>query len=490
MSSSSSRKTFRCRKHIMGRRSRFEREFIDLFGDEKIDIEDLELRFVPPENAPEKEQSAAEFLPQNAEELTALYENDNELVKYPHAQVIRDLIPRQFHVTKHSYGLTDVFAMLRRYHVPYTLHASENTVLDFEEGEETGGGVFLDLWSGVVEFEWKGDRFFGACLCIDPKRASDHDSRISLLCAASIDSLRRLKNDIDLFEPSTEGRILVYRDGWNYSAKIKHEISHLTWDNLVLPEEMKKDIRENTERFFADGGSVYKKLGIPYKRGFLLVGEPGSGKSLTAKIIANTLDVTFIYVLSLAGRYRGGNEGINEVFRKARLCAPCVVCFEDLDSQLTESYRTEFLNAMDGFETNDGVLTIGTTNHPENIDPALLNRPSRFDRKWVYPNPEEAQREIYLIDRMKRLLETQDLEKAVEKTVKKVAKGAKKYSYAMLQELVVTAGCDHFLNGTDINEALVRAAEITAEQIKLGTADKLTDQMNEDDDQLGFRMRD
>ena len=69
------------------------------------------------------------------------------------------------------------------------------------------------------------------------------------------------------------------------------------------------------------------------------------------------------------------------VFEKARQMAPCVLILEDLDSLINDSNRSFFLNQLDGLQSNDGLLLIGTTNHFDRLDPALNSRPSRFDRK-------------------------------------------------------------------------------------------------------------
>lgn len=69
------------------------------------------------------------------------------------------------------------------------------------------------------------------------------------------------------------------------------------------------------------------------------------------------------------------------VFGKAREMAPCVLILEDLDALINDRNRSYFLNQLDGFEANDGIIVIGTTNHFERLDPAISTRPSRFDRK-------------------------------------------------------------------------------------------------------------
>ena len=72
---------------------------------------------------------------------------------------------------------------------------------------------------------------------------------------------------------------------------------------------------------------------------------------------------------------------MQQVFDKARQCAPCVIILEDLDSLINDRNRSFFLNQMDGLSGNDGLLVIASTNHFDRLDPALSNRPSRFDRK-------------------------------------------------------------------------------------------------------------
>ena len=87
-----------------------------------------------------------------------------------------------------------------------------------------------------------------------------------------------------------------------------------------------------------------------------------------------------LYVKSFRS-WKGEEGAMTDVFEKARQTAPCVVILEDLDSLINNQNRSFFLNQIDGLSNNDGLLVIGTTNHLENIDPALRSRPSRFDRK-------------------------------------------------------------------------------------------------------------
>lgn len=79
--------------------------------------------------------------------------------------------------------------------------------------------------------------------------------------------------------------------------------------------------------------------------------------------------------------FMGDEFAISEVFKKARQNSPCVVILEDLDSQINDQNRSFFLNELDGLQSNDGLLLIGSTNHLDRLDPGLSTRPSRFDRK-------------------------------------------------------------------------------------------------------------
>lgn len=84
------------------------------------------------------------------------------------------------------------------------------------------------------------------------------------------------------------------------------------------------------------------------------------------------------------------------MFARARATAPCLLVLEDIDSMIDEKSRSFFLNELDGFETNTGVVVIGTTNHPEKLDAAILDHPSRFDRKYQFDLPGPGERSTYV----------------------------------------------------------------------------------------------
>ena len=103
-----------------------------------------------------------------------------------------------------------------------------------------------------------------------------------------------------------------------------------------------------------------------------------------------------LYVKSLKARYATDHETIHDVFERARQTTPCLLILEDLDSLINDRNRSFFLNELDGFAANTGVVVIATTNHPEKLDPAILDRPSRFDRKYTFALPAPEEREAYI----------------------------------------------------------------------------------------------
>ena len=149
--------------------------------------------------------------------------------------------------------------------------------------------------------------------------------------------------------------------------------------------------------FFKDETrKLYEKMQIAYKRGIILYGDPGNGKSAlirevirhNSKVIKvminpNVENITKILsalIKSLAGKY-------------------VIIIIEDIDSLITNRNRSEFLNILDGVDIKSGIYFIGTTNYPDQIDPAFMNRSGRFDRTYKVENPTAEVRLAYFRDR-------------------------------------------------------------------------------------------
>ncbi|MBI5639808.1 MAG: ATP-binding protein [Nitrospirae bacterium] len=224
----------------------------------------------------------------------------------------------------------------------------------------------------------------------------------------------------------------------------------VTWADIILPEETKQDIRNNIEGFIK-GEEIYRRLNIPYKRGFLFAGPPGNGKTMLLKVIASTYrELKFVLYKK---RGHSGNGDIDRVFALATELAPCVLCFEDLDSLFNgEIMLSHFLNKLDGFETSEGIMILATTNHPEELDPALTSRPSRFDRLWMFRNPDYSCRQ-----KMLRHLFGQQISGVL---VEHLAEQTNNFSMVYLKELYVSASLvaidagKSITDEDDINKAL------------------------------------
>ncbi|MBE1553770.1 ATP-binding protein [Sporosarcina limicola] len=163
-------------------------------------------------------------------------------------------------------------------------------------------------------------------------------------------------------------------------------------DDVFLEDTMKSDIFRAIDEFFKDDGAFYKDYGLPYKRGILLYGAPGNGKTTLVRSITGTTTAPVIYwqITEHTGSY-----SMQEVFNTVARMAPAILVIEDIDS-MPEHSRSSFLNILDGARILSGLFIIGTTNYPEKIDPALINRAGRFDSTYEIPSPTAEVRRYYM----------------------------------------------------------------------------------------------
>ncbi len=222
---------------------------------------------------------------------------------------------------------------------------------------------------------------------------------------------------------------------WNKDANLFQSIRNASFDNLILRGNLKQEIFEDLKQFFA-ARETYEMHDVPWKRGLLFVGPPGNGKTHTVKAIINTLAQPCLYIKSFHHKYITDEENIHTVFDQARKSAPCILVMEDLDSLLNDANRSFFLNELDGFAANIGVILIATTNHPERLDPAILDRPSRFDRKYPFDLPALPERLDYIAMWNNSL---QPALRLSEDGVTKLANAIDGFSFAYLKELFLSS---------------------------------------------------
>lgn len=230
--------------------------------------------------------------------------------------------------------------------------------------------------------------------------------------------------------------ILVFDGGsWYKSEELFQEIKNSTFDNLIMPGSLKQEIRDDLQQFFASQ-ALYETYGIPWKRGILFVGPPGNGKTHAVKALINELGKPCLYVKSLDIPGHSNHTGIRAVFARARQSTPCILVLEDLDSLITPHNRSFFLNELDGFAANTGIVTLATTNYPERLDPAILNRPSRFDRKYHFELPSLTERVTYITLWNKSLQPALRMDDA---EIAQLAEAVADFSYAYIKELFLSA---------------------------------------------------
>jgi len=251
------------------------------------------------------------------------------------------------------------------------------------------------------------------------------------------------------------GEVLVFNGGWYKDENLFQDIKGATFDNLILRGNLKQEIRDDLVQFFASR-ALYDEYGIPWKRGILFIGPPGNGKTHAVKALINSTEQPCLYIKSL--------NGVQQVFDRARRTSPCILVIEDLDSQLHPQNRSAFLNELDGFAANIGIVTLATTNHPERLDPSILERPSRFDRKYHFELPDVPERSSYLA------LWNTSLKPALQLSpegISKISELTADFSFAYLKELFLSS----------MMQWITRPRQSTMEQVMMGKVATLREQM-------------
>jgi hypothetical protein len=232
------------------------------------------------------------------------------------------------------------------------------------------------------------------------------------------------------------GEILVYQDGYFQKNKeLFDSIKTATFDSLILRDSLKEEIQSDFAKFFSSR-EIYERYGIPWKRGAIFIGPPGNGKTHTLKALINQLGKPCLYVRGFKAEYGTEQENMAEVFKRARMTTPCLVVLEDLDAMIDNKTRAFFLNELDGFQTNTGVVVLATTNHPDKLDTAILDRPSRFDRKYYFHLPAETERLAYVNSWNKDL---QPELRVSEDGAPEVVRETEGFSFAYMKELFVAS---------------------------------------------------
>ncbi len=217
----------------------------------------------------------------------------------------------------------------------------------------------------------------------------------------------------------------------------------VTFADVAGVEEAKAEVEEIIE--FLKDPQKFSKLGGKIPKGVLLVGSPGTGKTLLAKAIAGEAAVPFFSISGsdFVEMFVGvGASRVRDLFEQAKKSAPCIIFIDEIDAvgrhrgaglggghDEREQTLNQLLVEMDGFEGNEGVIIIAATNRPDVLDPALL-RPGRFDRQIVVPTPDVKGRNEIL------KVHTKNIPVAEDVKLDKIARGTPGFSGADLANLV------------------------------------------------------
>ncbi len=256
----------------------------------------------------------------------------------------------------------------------FDLHRNSETTPVYHDFKHRGNPIKIPYKATAFLTHKEGDhRLVVSFLPFDGKNL---DVRF-MFDATEIKS-EELWNDIDNFF-YTEGLL----KGERFTAKYDFlEMEEYNWDSIIASDANRKLMQRNVVDFI-NHTQVYAEHGVKTSRGLIVCGPPGTGKTLSCKVVMNQVDATCIYVARDSVEDIGD---ITRIYKLARKLAPTLVIIEDIDTlggitrlDADHPLLGEFLNALDGVEANEGVITIATTNYSNKLDWAIADRPGRFD---------------------------------------------------------------------------------------------------------------
>ena len=310
---------------------------------------------------------------------------------------------------------------------------------------------------------------------------------LAALCReTAMKALRRYLPEIDLeqerippsvlekMEVKMEDFINAYREITPTAMReVAIEVPTVHWDDIGDLEEVKQELKESVE-WPLKNPEVFKRMGITPPKGILLFGPPGCGKTLLARAVATESEANFISIKGpeVFSKWVGESEkAIREVFRKARMSAPAIVFFDEIDalvprrgagyadSGVTERVISQLLTEIDGIEPLQEVIILAATNRPDILDPAVL-RPGRLDRMIYVPEPnEEGRYQIFKIH-------TKNMPLAEDVDLRELARLTKGYSGADIESVCREAALIALRR--DINSKEVRFSDFREALKKIG----------------------
>lgn len=265
--------------------------------------------------------------------------------------------------------------------------------------------------------------------------------------------------------------------GKSRAKLLNNQQKRITFKDVAGVEEAKEELQEIIE--FLKDPQKFQKLGGKIPKGVLMVGPPGTGKTLLAKAIAGEANVPFFSISGsdFVEMFVGvGASRVRDLFEQGKKNAPCIIFIDEIDAvgrhrgaglggghDEREQTLNQLLVEMDGFESNDGVILVASTNRPDVLDPALL-RPGRFDRRVVVGRPDVKGREGILKVHTRKI----PLDENVDINV--IARGTPGFTGADLANIVNEAA----LNAARYNKKVVTMSdfEIAKDKVLMGAERK------------------
>jgi len=265
--------------------------------------------------------------------------------------------------------------------------------------------------------------------------------------------------------------------GKSKAKLLNNQQKRVTFKDVSGVDEAKEELQEIIE--FLKDPQKFQKLGGKIPKGVLMVGPPGTGKTLLAKAVAGEANVPFFSISGsdFVEMFVGvGASRVRDLFEQGKKNAPCIIFIDEIDAvgrhrgaglggghDEREQTLNQLLVEMDGFESNDGVILMASTNRPDVLDPALL-RPGRFDRRVVVGRPDVRGREGILKVHTRKI----PLDEGVDVSV--IARGTPGFTGADLANIVNEAA----LNAARFNKKVVTMAdfEIAKDKVMMGAERK------------------
>lgn len=289
------------------------------------------------------------------------------------------------------------------------------------------------------------------------------------------ESIRAFEKHQEFKEKNPDKEIEITNSRWS-DFKIGNDAC---WNQIVMTDTVQTQVYDDFE-FFTNNRKWFDTNGLPYKRGYLLWGPPGNGKTLVTRTMAMN-PAYKPYFFDLSDENNNGTSDLIRAFEEARNEAPSILIFEDFDRFFEPEVKRiipveTLLTCFDGMTVNRGVVIVATANHPEWIDSAFMNRPGRFDQVVHVEAPNKQMRYKML----KFLYDRSPDADVKDETLEKIASESSEFSMVLLKEVFLQSGQQSFLN---------RRAKILDEDAKKAFELVKKYRKQNIDDQAGFGRR-